>query len=426
MNKSSHSPKGRDHAAALIDPYGIYGTRTAHRLRNMRRRQRAQQFILVLIILGIIALGIYSWRMHRIPALKPKGIWPLLISPSATPAWDAQYQTLLIPTKDGQVAAAWPMARPVRSQIWLETDFPLRGTPVLGEKYFYVGSENGTLYALERGSGKLIWQYHSGASITTQPQLSGNLIFCGNDGGWLAALRADSGELVWKRRLPAAIGDGLAVISQPSKVVLVPLTDGAAWRGGVWAFNANNGLIQWKFPANGAVNAQQITAPVAAVINGKTHVFCANDTGALINLNAASGKYDGGNDGWKIYLSAANAENARLLLRRPPLPDNTLSPTRLYLAGNDDAVRCVDIYNGRLLWKWQAPAMIIGNPQLAQGQLLVPCRGMVSYLLNAANGQENARITGTRTPFAAMLNVDNSLWALDANGTLLRYQLSNP
>jgi outer membrane protein assembly factor BamB len=422
----SNPPKGRDPGAALIDPYGIYGTRTAHRLRNMRRRQRAQQIILALIVLGLIVIGIYSWRTHRIPSLKADVNWPLLISSSATPAWDSQYQDLLIPTRDGQIVATWPFARPVHSRILIETDFPIHGTPVLDEKYFYTGSENGVLYALDRETGKLIWQYNSGASISTQPQIMENLIFCGNDDGWLFCLRTKDGALVWKHKLPSAIGNGLATVGNPSKLVLAPLTDGAAQHGGVWALDANNGLIKWKFPSKGITNAQQITPPVTVDIDGKTRVFCANDTGALINLNAANGKYGDNDDGWKVYFPNQANPASRLMFRQPPVLDPQTSPTRLYLVGNDDVVRCVDIYNGRLLWKWKSPTIIAGNVQLVKNKLLVPCRGAVSYLLNINTGEVDMTLSGTKSSFASMLCVNQQVWALDNNGTLARYTLSNP
>ncbi len=422
----SNPPKSRNHGVALIDPYGIYGTRTAARLRNMRRRRRAQQVILGLIVLVLIGFGIYSLRTHRIPTIKSNASWSLLVSPSATPAWDSEDQNLLIPTRDGQIVASWPFAHPAHSRILLETDFPIHGTPVLGEKYFYTGSENGALYAVDRETGKLIWQYNSGASISTQPQVLGNLIFCGNDDGWLFCLRTKNGKLVWKRKLPSAIGNGLATVSEPSKLVLAPLTDGAAQRGGVWALDANNGLVKWKFPAKGVTNAQQITPPVTADIDGKTRVFCANDTGALINLNAANGKYGGSDDGWKVYFQNEKDSASRLLLRQPPLLEPQTSPTRLYLTGNDDVVRCVDIYNGRLLWKWQSPTIITGNVQLAEGQLLIPCRGSVSYLLNTNTGDVDATLAGSKFPFVSMLRVAQHVWAIDSNGTLSRFSLSNP
>lgn len=419
----STPPKDHKHDAALIDPYGIYGTRTAHRLRNRRRRQQAQQVILGLIILGLIAVGIYSWRTRRIPTLKASASWPLLISPSAPPAWDSQYQNMLIPTKDGQIVAVWPLAHPVHSRILIETDFPIHSTPVLDDKYLYTGSESGVLYAMDRATGKLIWQYNSGASISTQPQILGNLIFCGNDAGWLFCLRTKNGKLVWKRQLPSAIGNGLATVASPDKLVLAPLTDGAAQRGGVWALDANNGLIKWKFPVKGITNAQQITPPVTADIAGKTRVFCANDTGALINLNAANGKYGDSDDGWKVYFQHAANPTSQLMLRQPPLPEPQPSPTRLYISGNDDAVRCVDIYNGRILWKWQAPAVIDGNIQFVKRQLLVTCRGSVSYLLSSNTGEVDAKLARSSYPFAFMLNVDNNIWALDSNGNLLKYDL---
>jgi len=420
------SPKGHDRHAALLDPYGIYGTRTAHRLRNMRRRQRVQQVILGLILIALVALGIYTWQTHRVPSLAATASWPLTVSPTAPPVWDASHHTLLIPTEDGQIMAVWPQSHPLRTQIWLKTDFPIHVSPVLGQKYFYVGTENGTLYAIERGTGKMAWWYRSGASITTQPHLLGNLLFCGNDDGWLAALRAKDGSLVWRRKLPSPIGDGLATVTTPSKMVIAPLIGNAVHNGGLWALDVNNGMVKWKFPAASRANAQQVTPPVAALIDWQTRLFCANDTGALMNLQAATGTYNGKGGGWKIYFPSQRQANARLLLRLPPLIDASASRPRLFICGNDDVVRCVDVHSSRLLWKWQAPAQVLQLLRTADGRILPVCRGSVSYLLNADTGEVGARIRGTSSSFQTMLTRDTSIWALHQDGTLQHFSLSNP
>jgi hypothetical protein len=64
--------------------------------------------------------------------------------------------------------------------------------------------------------------------------------------------------------------------------------------------------------------------------------------------------------------------------------------------------------------------------QLAKNKLLVPCRGAVSYLLNINTGEVDMTLAGTKSSFASMLCVNQQVWALDNNGTLARYTLSNP
>lgn len=421
MNRST-SNSSKSHQ--ILDPYGIYGTRTAHRMRNRQRRRRTQQFMLVLILIGLLALAIFSWRNHQTPTLTGSNSWALHLSPSAAPVWDDTYNVLLVPTRDGRLLAVWPMSQPARSKVWLKTDFPLRSKPVLGKKYFYVGSENGTLYALERGSGELAWQYHSGAPISTRPQLLGNLIFCGNDHGWVSALRAKSGELVWRRKLHSPIGNGMATTAEPRKMLLVPLVGDVARHGGVWAMDVNNGNVLWKFPTDSSVNAQQMTPPVMASLNHQMRVFCANDTGALLNLNAANGKYGDADGGWKIYLKHLQKRQSQLLLRQPPLIVVEGRRQRLYINGNDDAVRCLDARDGRLLWKWQAPASSTSPLQWCAGLLLVPVQGSASYLLNPQTGIVEAQLHSMKDPFVAMTVADDVIWALGAKGTLQRFEVS--
>jgi outer membrane protein assembly factor BamB len=44
----------------------------------------------------------------------------------------------------------------------------------------YVGSEDGNLYALDVGTGALVWQYATGSAVDSSPAVANGVVYCAN------------------------------------------------------------------------------------------------------------------------------------------------------------------------------------------------------------------------------------------------------
>jgi outer membrane protein assembly factor BamB len=64
----------------------------------------------------------------------------------------------------------------------------LLSSPVIAGDIVYVGASNGTLYALEKTSGKELWSHEFGAPIVSTPLVSGNELFVATYDGHIYAL----------------------------------------------------------------------------------------------------------------------------------------------------------------------------------------------------------------------------------------------
>jgi len=71
--------------------------------------------------------------------------------------------------------------------------------PVVANGKIFVSSVNRqTLYALDAGSGKVLWTYVAGGRIDSSPTVWKNTVLFGCADGWVYGLRAEDGALAWR------------------------------------------------------------------------------------------------------------------------------------------------------------------------------------------------------------------------------------
>jgi len=115
--------------------------------------------------------------------------------------------------KEAQPSEDWPMYRrdPKRSGVttgkvtpqlapqWeVELRAPLTPPVSGGGKVYVAAKDEHTVYALDSGSGREVWQYTAGARIDSPPVIDGPRILFGCADGYAYCLRAEDGALVWR------------------------------------------------------------------------------------------------------------------------------------------------------------------------------------------------------------------------------------
>ena len=74
--------------------------------------------------------------------------------------------------------------------MWrLQADGAISASPVVLGNLIYFGTRNGTLYALDRSSGELVWQISLGAPIETAPAFAQGRIYIRTSAGQLHAIQ---------------------------------------------------------------------------------------------------------------------------------------------------------------------------------------------------------------------------------------------
>ena len=58
----------------------------------------------------------------------------------------------------------------------VQTDGPVRSSPVAAEGTVYVGSNDGSLYAIDLATGRVHWTFTAGAPVNSTPAVAGPLV----------------------------------------------------------------------------------------------------------------------------------------------------------------------------------------------------------------------------------------------------------
>lgn len=438
-----------------LDPYGIYGTRTANRLRASRRRRKTQKFLLAVGFLAVAVLAVLfaQWRRedsHFALAGFETGVHvnsaPILVR------LPAGGDSLLIAGREGKmlrfdVDANNPNPQ---KQVLLQADFPLHTPLARGDKVF-VPCEDGVLTALSWQSGKQLWRRRFDDSLSAQPtafdlwqeaEKRKAIVVAGSDSGLVMAIEIGSGKILWRVRLPAPVGNGLSSVESNGRArVLVPLLGGSAMRGGVWCLDGATGKILWRFPAAGREEAVQFAAPVPDLAGNR--VFFANDLGAIFALSLTEGKYDSQQSlGWKTVLQPQEHkdETQMVVLRATPLLMDSTSnfneqfdiesrpKNTLVVGGNDGIVRYLSTRDGIVRWQFatQRPILALLQIRISNGQnlILVVNRSPEFLLLDAKTGKAVQRFSSAGENFAGVTVSGPQIFAVTESGTVHQFTLS--
>lgn len=157
-------------------------------------------------------------------------------------------------------------------------------SPVLFDKLVLVGFSDGKLDAVEKQTGRLVWQrniaYASGGSdverlvdIDADPIVRGDQVYLASYQGYIGALSLQNGEFIWQK--PASIYKNMAILGDTIYYVDSDST--------VWARNRSNGHVKWK---QEALKARGLTEPV---VMGH-HLLLADKSGYLHGLDVSTGE----------------------------------------------------------------------------------------------------------------------------------------
>jgi outer membrane protein assembly factor BamB len=159
-------------------------------------------------------------------------------------------------------------------------------SPLLHAGRVYAGSENGTLYAFDAGSGRTIWTYRAAGAIKGSPSLSDDgILYFGDYGGHVHAVRASNGRRVWSSGAARGLlrsGRFYATAAVAFGRVYIGATDGREY-----SFSAKDGRLAWAHQTGRYVYASAAVQDVPGL--GPT-VFFGSYDGTFYALDARTGK----------------------------------------------------------------------------------------------------------------------------------------
>ncbi len=258
--------------------------------------------------------------------------------------------------------------KPPYRLLWHYTERPLlEFPPVYANGKLYAVNNDGSAFALDANTGKVLWQRRIGLLNASSPTYSKERLYIVNlVPGHVVKLDARTGKVIWKRELPGR--------AESSPLVMGNTLYFGCEDGQLFALSTRNGHERWATTLAGPIKA----AP--AYYKGKLYV---GDYGGDMNaVDAKTGKLiwqsgslgNGFGSGGEFYSTPAVAFG------------------RVYAGNNDGRIYSYDLKNGALAWTHSTGGYVYSGPTVASTQDTPPTVYIGSfdgniYALNAKNGE---------------------------------------
>ena len=201
---------------------------------------------------GRIYFSAFKGHFYALDATNGRVVWTKRVghcSPaSPTLAHHVVYQAYSLPlpctrhaTGARGFVVAWDAA--TGRELWRHEAAAVETSPLLVGKLLYVGSWDGTFYALNARTGKVLWTFGASASITSSPAYDLGMVFAGTDDGHVFALDAVTGKLRWQTASFSRFGRREYFYATPTLAygrVYIGNADGT-----LYAFGARSGRLLW-------------------------------------------------------------------------------------------------------------------------------------------------------------------------------------
>ncbi len=279
------------------------------------------------------------------------------VTVTTTPA-DPQPSTVYVGSREGTLYA---VNATTGGEEWAFTDpgGPVDSSPTVYRGTVYVGSDDGRLYAVDAATGTAVWTFADPGRIRSSPTVVEGTVYVGSRDSTLYAVDAETGNEEWRFDAPSG-----AVFSSPTVV------DGTVYVGSddgrLYAVDAATGTEVWRF------------ADPAGLVQSSPTV--ANDT-----------VYVGSNDGGLYAVDTATGarEWAFTDPTGPVRASPVVSEGVVYVGSNDGRLYAVDATTGTEVWRFAGPGeLVVSSPTVYRGTVYVGSTDGRLYAVNASTGTE--------------------------------------
>ncbi|TKX74224.1 pyrrolo-quinoline quinone [Halorubrum sp. GN11_10-6_MGM] len=161
------------------------------------------------------------------------------------------------------------------------TSSKIQSSPTVVNGTLFVGSTDGTVYALEAETGRERWQFTTDDTVVSSPTVVDKTVFVGSDDGNVYALNAASGERQWHFETGESVQSSPTVADQ---TVFVKSNDGI-----VYALNATSGESQWRYKTTGSSPQSPVVVDGTLYIGTGT-TGSSHSTGSVTALDISTGQ----------------------------------------------------------------------------------------------------------------------------------------
>jgi len=212
------------------------------------------------------------------------------------------------------------------SLVWRRaTGAILTSSPVAYDNKVLISSTDGSLRALNQGTGEEIWKWQGTGAIHSTPAVKGERIVIGASDSSISCLSSVDGSLKWTTKISGPILSSALI--HKNRVFI------GSGTGSFYSLNVRNGKIKWTYPdIEGFIETRPILA--------ENKVLFGAWDGSFYALNARNGrlawKWSDGRSG-QLYSPAACWPVA--------------AHGKVFIVAPDRAITAIDLDDGNTVWR---------------------------------------------------------------------------
>jgi len=312
---------------------------------------------------------------------------------------------------EGWLSAMWqsPKDRWMEQVIWQKKfNEVVTAGPIISGHMLYLGTNKGSLYALDKTDGKLLWQAHLSSEVIAPPVIHQGRLFTRTVDGKLYALAAQTGKQIWviEHEMPNLSLRGAAPVTVTDDRLFI------GWETGrVEALSPETGAQLWSqqvLTPHGRTDLERMVDLQAKLVLRKGRLIVLGYHGKLEALNPKTGL-----PFWIKNVSG---------YRSPIVNDQGI-----FLVTDQDIVQSYDLQSGALRWQQkQLRYRRLSQLQFFNGQILVGDGYGTIERIDPLDGTLLGYFThevGTAVVGLMPAQSEQVLYVQDEEGYLTRYQV---
>jgi outer membrane protein assembly factor BamB len=291
----------------------------------------------------------------------------------------------------------------LQTLLWkFKTGGRVVSSPLVVGDVIYVGSTDGSLYAINRGDGTQRWKFDSKGPISSSPALHNGLVFISSVDGLVYAIDAGTGQSKWtfatkgERRFTAPGIHGAIPRTERMPDPFDVFTSSPAVANGivyigsgdqnVYALDANTGALRWSFATGDVVHASPAIANGVVIIGSWDRNVYALDA----QTGRERWRYTTGND-TTIYNQIGIASSA------------AVANGAVFVGGRDGKFHAVDFVTGAVRWVHNNNGgWTIASPAVRNGIVYFPTSDGTRFkALDAATGDIRINLQNKAVSFSS-------------------------
>ena len=215
-------------------------------------------------------------------------------------------------------------------------------SPTVVQGVVYVGSGDGSVYALDAARGALRWKFKTGNVVHASPAVADGVVYIGSWDSYFYALDAATGRERWRFKT----GEDAEISNQVGIQSSAVVADGLVYFGcrdaNLYALDAATGVKVWAMSNQGS---WVVSTPI---VRGDTLYFATSDSGLFRAVNAKTGAelYSLSFHHWPMFSSPA------------------IAGSTLYIGSHAGTLIAIDLDRHSTAWTFETDGAVRNGPAL--------------------------------------------------------------